>query len=312
MPEEQPAKRKISNARTAVISLRFWRRSPRRSDYSTASNTAANSAISGVSPPAALDRKAARNSRFELIAALSVVVGIVAEDWDEFFKFYDHPNWSDGRVAIGGALVALGIIAEIWFSSRSASAEREIRDWYALRVSELNLKAEQEQLARVELEASLRDRQFMQDSVSQALLMRFPEVAVRLEYLDERECKSIAEQINFVLWAAQWNVISGAPILEESRVHEGITVSFGSKQPDLSDRNVALSALQEFSKIKQNTMKAVECLISELRKSGLVTKNGIPDWDAPPTAIVIRVWRKPSPLQNRFGLKRPFGADGSG
>jgi hypothetical protein len=114
-----------------------------------------------------LDRKAARFSILETIAASSVVAGIVGEDWDEFGKFISHPAWESGRVAIGGAVVALGIILEILFSSRSSSAERKIRDWYALRVSELNLKAEQERLARVKIERSIAMRGFSKKQYSE-------------------------------------------------------------------------------------------------------------------------------------------------
>ena len=55
-------------------------------------------------------------------------------------------------MAIGGFSVAVGIALEVWFASRASSAERKIRDWYALRVAELNLKAEQESNARAKLE----------------------------------------------------------------------------------------------------------------------------------------------------------------
>ena len=113
-----------------MISLHFWRLFPRRSDSSTASKTADNSAIAGVSPPpliAELDRKAAKFSRLEMIAACSVVAGIVVEDWDDFGKFLTQPSWANGRVAIGGFTVAIGIAFEILFSSRSSSAERRIR-----------------------------------------------------------------------------------------------------------------------------------------------------------------------------------------
>jgi hypothetical protein len=152
----------IARQRRIVISQRLWRWFPRRSDSSTASKIADSSAIAGVSPPspfvAEQDRKAARYSRLETIAACSVIAGIVAEDWDNFGKFFTQLGWATGRVAIGGFAVAAGIALEVWFASRVSSAERKIRDWYAVRVAELNLKAEQERLARVKIEKSLAPR----------------------------------------------------------------------------------------------------------------------------------------------------------
>lgn len=59
--------------------------------------------------------------------------------------------WDIARAAIGGSVVAIGIALELWFSSRSAKAERKIRDWYAIRVRELNLLIEQERIKRIEL-----------------------------------------------------------------------------------------------------------------------------------------------------------------
>jgi hypothetical protein len=79
----------------------------------------------------------------------------VVEDWDAFGMFYNRPDWAIGRVAIGGAVVAAGIVLELWFGSRSSKAERKIRDWYSLRVAELNLKAEELELARATIEQEL-------------------------------------------------------------------------------------------------------------------------------------------------------------
>jgi hypothetical protein len=140
--------------------LFFWHRAPRRADSSTASKTSDSAAIAGVSPPpsvAVLDRKVSRYSLLETIAACSVVAGIVVEDWDAFGMFYTRPDWAIGRVAAGGAVVAIGIVLELWFGSRSSKAERKIRDWYALRVAELNVKAQEEANARAQIIGLLKD-----------------------------------------------------------------------------------------------------------------------------------------------------------
>jgi len=137
-----------------------------------------------------------------MIAALSVVAGIVAEDWDEFLKFAHNPNWTDGRIAVGGVAVVVGIILEIWFSSRASSAEREIRDWYALRVAELNLKAEQERLARVKLEQKFADRTLSEEQAL-AIASKVREFAGQefsvTAYWDNPESRGFANELAALL-----------------------------------------------------------------------------------------------------------------
>jgi hypothetical protein len=191
------------------MSLHFWWRSPRRSDSSTPSKTAASSAIAGVSTPpfvARLDRKASRYSLLETIAACSVVAGIVCEDWDDFSKFIFQPDWAVGRVAIGGAVVALGIVLEIWFSSRSSSAERKIRDWYALRVAELNLQTEKERTARLRLER--RSGPLRPTAEFGEMLRGKPVGRIEIWHPPKREIWEFALRISTFLKDAGWTVVA--------------------------------------------------------------------------------------------------------
>ena len=123
----------------------FWRRSPARSDASTESSTADSSAIAGVSPDliAVEDRRASKYARLATISAWSVVAGIVLEDWDTFGMVFSHPFPYLVRAAAGGFIVALAIAGEIRFSALESKSERRIRDWYAIRVAELQLEAAQ-------------------------------------------------------------------------------------------------------------------------------------------------------------------------
>lgn len=92
--------------------------------------------------PAAVIRAEKRSSRFsiaETCFGILVVAGVLYEDWDNL-PMIVHPNSPAGRMAIGGIVVAFGIVAEVWSSSRSSKAEHEVRDWYAMRVAELNLQ----------------------------------------------------------------------------------------------------------------------------------------------------------------------------
>jgi hypothetical protein len=133
------------------MSWRFWRLFRRLSTSTQASNNSNNSAIAGGHEPPDwvfnLDRKSSRYSRYELLAACGVVLSVLLEVWDDLGMLYCHPAWDAiARRAIGGLFVALFIALEITFSRRSSSAEHKIRDWYAIRVAELNVQAERERL----------------------------------------------------------------------------------------------------------------------------------------------------------------------
>jgi hypothetical protein len=125
---------------------RFWRWFRRQASHSNAEGMPA-SVIRA-------DKRSARFSIAETCFGILVVAGVLYEDWDNL-PMVVHPNSPAGRMAIGGIIVAFGIVAEVWASSRSSKAEHEVRDWYASRVAELNLLAEQEHAARVNVELEL-------------------------------------------------------------------------------------------------------------------------------------------------------------
>jgi hypothetical protein len=214
------------------MSWYLWRRSPRRSDSSTASKTADSSAIAGVSPPplvAALDRKASRYSLLETIAACSVVAGIVVEDWDAFGMFYNRPDWAIGRVAVGGAVVAAGIVLELWFGSRSSKAERKIRDWYALRVAELNAETARVnlELARLKAPRSINNREGL---ISALLPLSGTEFTFGSVFGDEESFRFL-EQLDQVFAAAGWRRI------KKTAATLGITAVTITGKDDVVDLN---------------------------------------------------------------------------
>jgi hypothetical protein len=98
-----------------------------------------------------MDRRASTFSLLAKIAAWSVVFGIVLEDWHNFGIARRHHFPYLMREAVGGLIVAIAIALEIRFGSLEASAERNIRDWYAIRVAELDL-------ARAEIEERMQPR----------------------------------------------------------------------------------------------------------------------------------------------------------
>jgi len=130
---------------------RFWRWLRRSASHAKADSMPA-SVMSA-------DRRSSRFSFAETCFGVFVVAGVLYEDWDNL-PMIIHPNSPQGRMAIGGVIAAFGIVAEVWCSQRSSKAENEVRDWYAKRVAELNLKAEQEKRARVQIEKSIAMRDF--------------------------------------------------------------------------------------------------------------------------------------------------------
>jgi hypothetical protein len=132
------------------MNLRFWRIFARRSRSPKVSSTSSisdKSAIAGVSVsvPEWIDRQVRSADNLSLaaeIAAVIVVIGIVVEDFDKFSMLFNHPSWIALRNVCGPVMVAGGVAFEILFSNRSSSKEGNVRDWYALRVAELNVETE--------------------------------------------------------------------------------------------------------------------------------------------------------------------------
>ncbi|MGD1072469.1 MAG: hypothetical protein ABSB15_20280 [Bryobacteraceae bacterium] len=186
------------------MNVRFWRRPPRLSDSSTASNTADRSALAGVSPSdpwvEQIDRRAAKFSLLAKISAWSVVGGILLEDWDIIGMAWRYHFPYLIREGIGGLLVAIAIALEVRFSSLEASAERQIRDRYTVRIAELNLKAEQEHTRRVNLERHMLGRDLTQEQVS-ALKEKLS--AFRGQHVHIVKALDLSESIRFAgrIWA---------------------------------------------------------------------------------------------------------------
>jgi hypothetical protein len=168
------------------MTLRFWRLFACRS-RSTISSISDNSAIPGVSvtAPDSISRLARSADRLSLaaeIAACIVVAGIVLEDWNKFAKLFYYPSWMALRDAAAPIMVAGGIAFEILLSRLSSSQERKIRDWYAMRVAELNLKSEQESVARAKLERLT--EKLRKNNRRTALLLRDRNLSNRVKFIE--------------------------------------------------------------------------------------------------------------------------------
>src|ERR1019366_2085041 len=82
--------------------------------------------------------------------------------------------------------------------SEAADARRATEELRTANI-EANRAFEKERRERLEMEASLADRIFDQQDTAVRSLMRFAGTVASVEYLNERECRETAEQINSVL-----------------------------------------------------------------------------------------------------------------
>ncbi len=237
------------------MNVRFWRRSPRRSDSSTASSTADSSVISAVSPSDPwvdrMDRRAANFSRLAKISAWSVVGGILLEDWDIFGMAWKYHFPYLIREGAGGLIVAIAIALEIRFSSLEASAERKIRDRYALRVTELDLaRAEIEQknaklqLEILDLRFRLEDRDLTADQQREIVSFLSPFMTMRLDVVTYEKTYEILRLANILADLARkagW--IVNHWIVNEAVAAKGVLVAINSDLLNVPDAEQAARIL---------------------------------------------------------------------
>jgi len=198
---------------------RFWRRFRRTESHANAERM-----------PVWVIRAEKRSSRFsiaETCFGIIVVAGVLYEDWDNL-PMIVQPNSPAGRMAIGGIIVAFGIVAEIWSSSRASKAEHEVRDWYAFRVAELNL-------ARVKLEELLERRtvtRLLSESECETLkdnISIFKEQPFEMSVLsDHRDYFSeqfrFRDQLMELITSAGWHPFGG--MLYTGAVGQGVIILF--------------------------------------------------------------------------------------
>jgi hypothetical protein len=151
-------------------------------DASIEDSRAANS-------PQALESKIDFLENVARFCAVVVIGGVVLEYLPKFIAFGKAPRWALFKDLSGGLLIALGIAGEVLASMLSSRKEQQLRDLNARTVAELNLRAEQERLARVKLEARLADRRvsFEQRSIIGRELSQFTGRVLRLQVINDNE-----------------------------------------------------------------------------------------------------------------------------
>lgn len=106
-----------------------------------------------------------------------------------------------------------------------------------------NQNLEEERRKRVELAASLLDRDFFDQSGAAARLVPFPPMSVIFEYVDEHEPKKMAEQINFIFESLlHWSTWRRS--VNEETIEDGVSISVGMEPPSSFAWHIARGAFQ--------------------------------------------------------------------
>jgi hypothetical protein len=244
--------------------------------------------MAGASPPWVLtvERKAANFSLLAKIAAWSVVFGIVLEDWDTFGIAWNHHFPYLIRASVGGAIVAVGIALEIRFSSLEAKSERRIRDWYALRVAELNAETESLRKENNETALLLADRTLGDAMAFADAMKEFRGTKAVICVADDRESKDLAWHLEQILrTGGSWEMAAERKI--GNITTEGIRVSCSRAKWMLT----------------LSCGSAGEALADWLNKAR-ATANALPNNDAPEDSLMITIGPKPSSLRVMKLLER--------
>lgn len=140
--------------------MRYLRRFRRRRSTlpSDASISAKPDAITSGASDQSLEDSEHRLGTWESICGLLVAAGVVLEYGPKFIVFIHNPTLANLRDLAGGLLIAIGVAGEIIFASLAGSRRDKLRQRHVLRIADLNLKAEQEHRARIELQAFLAGR----------------------------------------------------------------------------------------------------------------------------------------------------------
>jgi hypothetical protein len=154
---------------------------------------------------------------------------------------------------------------------------------------------EQEKQKRLELAASLLDREFNDQSGAIGKLSRFGPISVVFEYLPEKEPTKMAEQINSVVNAVGWP--SGARHGNEWSIRDGVTISLGFGTPPSPTSSGPPADWRRWGDLvsgqEEETRNAAEVLREQLQADGIDARIGAPN-ELPIDTLVIQVGEKPN------------------
>jgi hypothetical protein len=164
------------------------------------------------------------------------------------------------------------------------------------RLAEANQKIEYERTKRVELAASLLPRDFFDQSGAIARLTSFPPMSVVFEFINEREPRAMAEQINFVFKTLHWT--TSRKLINEMFIKEGISISVGadvkSFLPLGSPQENKLALLEVYMQKRSIGERTAQALCDGIKHCGIDAEIGNDAVRFPPTTLLIVVGAKPN------------------
>jgi hypothetical protein len=237
------------------------------------------------------DRPSTVKYVIEILSVLFITAGIVGELWVGIKITSINGMLRSKNTELRsktGQLIAL-LNQETEQLRKDANAEATKIEQLRKANNEAAANLEEEKRKRFELAASLLPRVFRDQSGAIAQLSTLPRVSVAFEFLDEREIKATAEQINFVTTNLYWNGWRRRG--HEIFVDEGVAVSPGAKRPTpLTGPAPTIEWLTQL----QRTEAVCDEVVRALQTSGIEAKIGNSGGGLPPGTIVISVGPKPN------------------
>lgn len=230
--------------------------------------------------------------RWLIFAGCLVVGGVLLESGPDIFSALQKrelPTW----VAMGGAVVALGVAAEVIlgiFITKKSHRVQELADSSIAEANEraakaheaaaeLELLAERERSARLEIEESLAPRTLVSGNEAIRRLQRTSGTTYLLEFVPDAEADRLTTQIAYVLNLSNWEQLSWIRHFD-TPIRDGIAIE---AKPIDGKTPVPASELAEY-------LRANGLLVWTASLKEPFRLDEIPDG-----AVRIRVGLKPNP-----------------
>jgi hypothetical protein len=166
------------------------------------------------------------------------------------------------------------------------------------RLEKAGQELEAEKRKRVELAASMLDREFFDQSGAAVRLVPFPPMSVIFEYVDEHEPKNMAEQINFIFKSLlHWSTWRRS--VNEETIEDGVSISVGMEPPSsfppgTPEEERFKSVRPEYQQKRLVGQVAAQALRDGIGRCGIDVEIGNDAYGLPPTTLLIIVGRKPN------------------
>jgi hypothetical protein len=232
---------------------------------------------------------------------VAITMEFVALPYSERVDQLTQVEAQDARKSIVAALIrAAEASKEGQIAHRAANDAKErasTADKEATRAREhaasLEVEAQRLRLANLTLESQLSPRLFQGQDAAAHRLSAFLPTTVRLQYLTDPEAKRTAEQINFVLFRARWNV-RPEPF--------PASADLANTEAEFVD-GVAVTPGVGFKEDEGMVSRRTQLLIDELNRTNITAVPG--DFQRMGSITVVRVGLKPSPALSRFRNEHP-------